>query len=297
MKRFGGTFSGKKIALGVPEITIVGYTCSIEGRAVSKSAIAKVEKWQCCKDVGEVRRFLGLLGVGRIWIKNFGEIVRPMVQLTRKENEFEWTEVHQESMDRAKKAFLDCGVIKPLDYGRIDTHPPILAIDASQTGCGVEIAQMDEQGRRRPARFMSIYYNEVQQRYSQPKLELYGIYVGMRAARQWLYGCKFILETDCSSIKGMINAPSYPSAAETRWCWYILTNHFEIKHVAGEKHKVADALSRRRAEPDDSDEEDPEEWLDKYCGEKFAGEAFVDDDREALEAWDGQDLSAGYDSA
>lgn len=42
---------------------------------------------------------------------------------------------------------------------------------------------MDEKGRRRPARYMSIYYDEVQQRYSQPKLELYGVFIAMKAAR------------------------------------------------------------------------------------------------------------------
>jgi hypothetical protein len=42
---------------------------------------------------------------------------------------------------------------------------------------------MDEQGWRRYVRYVSIYYNKVQQCYSWPKLELYSIYVGMRAAR------------------------------------------------------------------------------------------------------------------
>lgn len=127
---------------------------------------------------------------------------------------------------------------------------------------------MDEKGRRRPARYMSIYYDEVQQRYSQPKLELYGVFIAMKAARPWIHGCRFILEHNCTSLKQMINSPSYPSVAEGRRVWYILSNDFEMKHVPGNKHLVANAMSRRPRQIEDStdDENNGEEFLDLRCG-------------------------------
>jgi hypothetical protein len=296
MKKFGGTFSAKKLFLGVPEIKMVGSVCSMEGRRVAKSAVAKLDKWESCRTRKEVRSILGLLGVARMWIPRFGDIVRPLVELTRHEEKtFVWTDKESKALATAKEAMKQCGVIRPINYDNIEKYPPILAIDASQIACGVELAQMDEQGRRRPARYMSIYYNEVQQRYSQPKLELYGIYVGMRAARQWVHGCKFILETDCSSVKQMINAPSFPSASEARWCWYIQTNHFELRHVPGYKHKTADALSRRPKQPDDSEEEDPEEYLDQRCGNVLAHPVVstFEDDRAPYDDWDGSPVTMG----
>lgn len=106
---------------------------------------------------------------------------------------------------------MNCGVLRPIDYLRVDKYPPIFAVDASNTACGLDLTQMDEKGRRRPALYTSIYYDEVQQRYSQPKLELYGVFIAMKAARPWNHGCRFILEHNCTSLKQMINSPSYPS--------------------------------------------------------------------------------------
>jgi hypothetical protein len=167
MKRFGGTFSGKKIELGVREVKIVGYVCSLDGRRVAGSAIAKLEKWVVCKNPHEVRMLLGLLGVARIWVKGFGAMVRPLVNLTKGSvADFEWTKDCDEAVQKAKEAVKSCGVLKPLDYSVIDRRPPILAVDASTDGCGIEIAQIDEKGRRRTARFMSVYYTDVQRRYT-----------------------------------------------------------------------------------------------------------------------------------
>ena len=187
MKRYGGTFSGGKIHLGVPAIEMVGYECSAEGRRITKSATAKITKWPPCRNVTEVRGFLGVVGICRNWIKGYGLLARPLYDLTKCTNrEFEWTDVHAEAMERVKAAVLASGAIRPVDYTRLEEYPPILAINASQIGCGIELAQMGEDGKRYPARFMSKYYNSVQQRYSQPKLELYGIYVGMQAARLYV---------------------------------------------------------------------------------------------------------------
>lgn len=323
MKRYGGTFSAKKLQLAVPEVLMVGYMCSFEGRRVTKEAMAKIDKWTVCHNKKDVRSVLGVLGRARMWIRNYGQIVRPMVDLTKVDgSEFAWTADAAAALEAAKEAFRNCGVIRPIDYSVIDKYPPILAIDASYMGCGIELAQMDAESRRQPARFMTVYYNEMQQRYSQPKLELYGIFVGMKVARPWVHGCKFILETDCSSVKQMINAPSYPSAAEGRWCMYILSNHFEFKHVPGTTHIVPDALSRRPQQDDDSDDEDLERWLDdRYddydvAASNVQGEAEAvanaeepgldsedeaaeadaavqvelsrDDDRRAYDRWDGQ---------
>lgn len=269
MKRYGGTFSGKKLALGVPEVTMVGCVCSLEGRLINKTGLEKLAKWETCRTKKDLRHVLGVLGVARTWIRRYGELVKPMNDLLKlTDSEFEWNEEAARALAAAKEAVMNCGVLRPIDYSRVDKYPPILAVDASNTACGLELAQMDEKGRRRPARYMSIYYDEVQQRYSQPKLELYGVFIAMKAARPWIHGCRFILEHDCISLKQMINSPSYPSATEGRWVWYILSNDFEMKHVPGNKHLAADAMSRRPRQIDDStdDENNGEEFLDLRCG-------------------------------
>lgn len=269
MKRLGGTFSGGKLQLAVDSIEMVGYLCSAQGRKITKRATSKILNWPPCTNVKGVRGFLGTVGPGRNWVKGYGLMARPLVDLTRKsQKEFVWSAAQESAMKQIKQAVLNSGWIRPLDHSRVEEFPFIVAIDSSQQGCGVELAQMGEDGKRYPARFLSFYFNEVQQRYSQPKLELYGVFVGLRAVRHYVHGTRFILEVDCSAIKQMISNPVLPNGPEGRWCWYIKMNDFILKHVPAEKHQVPDGLSRRdRAAEDTASDTDPEEWLDHYCGE------------------------------
>ncbi|TYJ51344.1 hypothetical protein B9479_008086 [Cryptococcus floricola] len=318
MKRFGGTFSAKKLEVAVKEIKMVGFMCSHEGRRVTHDAMAKVEKWTECRSKKDVRSILGILGRGRIWIKGYGDMVRPLVELTKSDGtHFEWPAAAAAALEKAKEAFLSCGVIRPVDYSDLNKYPIIVAVDASQFGCGIELAQMDSDGRRRIARCMSVYYNETQQRYGQAKLELFGVFVALKIAKPWIHGCKFILETDCSSVKQMITGANFPSAAESRWCAYIQLHHFEFRHIPGTKHEVADALSRRPHQVDDSDQDsDFGEILDATVGMTSHGPFQVhvlngddaddsqedsdhdhdanlrldDEDRLAEDRWDGQPM-------
>ena len=140
----------------------------------------------------------------------------------------------------------------------------ILAVDTSKFAVGIVLLQIDEEGRRRPARYGSIPLNEVEQRYSQPKLELYGLYRALRAFRLYLIGVKnLIVEVDAKYIKGMLNAPDLqPNAAMNRWIQGIMMFDVTLKHVPGKDHHAADALSRRPLGKGEEVVEDDDTWLD-----------------------------------
>ncbi len=62
MKYSGGTFSGFKSVLCAAEITVVGHLCSFEGRKPTPERIKVIENWGPCKNVSDVRAFLGQPG-------------------------------------------------------------------------------------------------------------------------------------------------------------------------------------------------------------------------------------------
>jgi hypothetical protein len=82
--------------------------------------------------------------------------------------------------------------------------------------------------------------------YSQPKLEIYGLYCALRSLRLYLIGVKnLIVEVDARYIQGMLTNPDIsPSASINRWIVAILTFHFDLMHVVG-THHGPDGLSRR----------------------------------------------------
>ena len=82
VKHAGGIFSAHKLFLGVPEVNIVSHTCNYEGQIPDQTQVSKIQCWPACRDVMEVRGFLGTCGVVHIFIEKFAEISQPLVQLT-----------------------------------------------------------------------------------------------------------------------------------------------------------------------------------------------------------------------
>jgi transposase InsO family protein len=266
MGKYGGTFSGKKVRLCDEVMTIVGFSCSYLGRKPTETSVKKISTWPPCRNVKEVRGFLGTVGPARNWIKNYAALARPLVRLTAgkiSDKDFRWTKEADEAFDKVKRAIEECGWMRPINYTSLDMI--YLAVDSSHIAVGWEIGQ-DHNGIRRPARFGSLTFNEREGRYSQAKLELYGVFKALKKCSQWIYGRKVRLEVDAKYLIEMVNSPELPNSAMTRWLWYIHNFDLQFVHVPANKHVVVDGLSRRRKSVDDSTEEDDEEWLDKICG-------------------------------
>ena len=273
----GATVSAKKLFMCRPEVIVVGQTCNYEGRIPDKSKVSKIRNWPPCETKTEVRGFLGTAGTVRIWIKDFSAISRPLVHLTKKDVSFEWGEKEQHAMDTLKSAVVSSPAIRPLDY--LSSNEVILAVDSSHIAVGYILSQVNNDGKRCPARFGSIMWNDRESRYSQAKLELYGLFRALKSVKVWIIGVKdFTIEVDAQYIKGMINNPDIqPNASMNRWLTGIQTFDFKLRHVSATKHQGPDGLSRRRRGEGDREEEDSEEeadeWIDEVlgCGVWIAG--------------------------
>jgi hypothetical protein len=260
----GATVSAKKLFIAVPEIIILGHKCNYEGRIPDDSKIARIRDWPPCKNITDVRAFLGTTGFMRIWIKNYSAIARPLVNLTRKGETFVWQQQHEEAMQALKDAIISSPALVSIDY--TSDRPVYLAVDSSTRGVGWILSQESDDGRRRPARFGSISWNERESRYSQAKIELYGLFRALRALRFHLVGLHhLIVEMDAQYIRGMLNNPDIqPNATINRWIAAIHLFDFKLVHIPADKHQGPDGLSRRTpAEGEDNDgNDDPEEWID-----------------------------------
>ena len=267
IRKAGGTFSGKKSDFCLPEVIVVGHKCTYEGRLPDETRVQKVRDWPLCKDVSEVRGFLGTAGTVRIFIKNFAVHAFPLVQLTKKDVQFKFDEPERRAMRTIKHLVITSPAIRAIDYacGR----EVILAVDSSWRAVGFILSQMGSDSKRYPSRFGSITWNEREQKYSQPKIELYGLFRALRNVRLFIVGVRnFTVEVDAKYIKGMINNPDFqPNATINRWIAGILLFDFKLRHVPGKEHSPADGLSRRPVAPEDSpEEEDYNDWIDESYG-------------------------------
>jgi hypothetical protein len=104
-------------------------------------------------------------------------------------------------------------------------------------------------------------------RYSQPKLELFGLYRALRHWRLYIIGAKKLqVEVDAKYIQGLLNNPDLqPDAAVNRWIQGILMFHFALIHVPANKFQGPDALSRCEPAEGETVESDDDSWLDEIA--------------------------------
>jgi RNase H-like domain found in reverse transcriptase len=86
---------------------------------------------------------------------------------------------------------------------------------------------------------------EWESKYSQLKLELFGLYHALHTWQIYLIGVKtFHVEVDTQYIKGMLNELDLkPNAAVNRWIEGILMFDFVFIHVPAMKFRGPDTLS------------------------------------------------------
>ena len=245
------------------------------GRLPDQTRVDKIVNWGPCKDLSEVRMFLGTVGVCRIFIQNFARHANTLVNLTRKGVTFEFGPTQIEAQVDLKQALLNSPVLRPIDYQ--SDLPVILAVDTLQIAVSFYLCQADPVMPKKCyfARFGSLPLNDCEQHFLQPKLELYGLYRALCAYKMFLVGVRnLIVEVNARYIKGMLNNPDIaPSASVNQWIVSILTFHFELRHMPSKVHSP-DGLSRRPSQPNndsnseesDKETEEFEDWIDNLYG-------------------------------
>ena len=285
----GITASGKKLVLATPRLHIVGTIVSKEGWHLEHGLVTKIFNWGPLTSVTDVRSFLGTAGVGRKWIKGFSLIAKPLTQLTRiaVQREFYFSPEAEAAQKELKRLISSAPVLVKLDYdsakklSRLDPLPRssehglvVVGIDSCQNGTGWILFQMVEK-EKHPVIFGSCTFNDTESRYSQAKLELYGVFRAIKDLRHRIWGIHFRIDVDAKFLIEMVKQPDLPNAPMTRWISYIALFDYVMNHVPAASHVAVDGLSRRRRVPEDSEEEDAEEYLDKFTSASTFGSCSV----------------------
>ena len=113
--------------------------------------IKGVQNWPKPTTVTEVRAFIGFCNYYRIFIKNFAGCVKPLVNLTKKDVPWQWTEEEQAAMDDLINAITSEPV---LAHPQLD-QPFELEVDASGYAIGAVLMQRQEDKKRHPVAFFS----------------------------------------------------------------------------------------------------------------------------------------------
>jgi hypothetical protein len=93
----------EKCSFRVKEVEFLGMTISAEGIKMNDDKVKAILEWPTPKTVRGVRSFLGLANFYRRFIKDYAQVARPLNDLTKKDQAFEWKDSQQTAFNTLKQ--------------------------------------------------------------------------------------------------------------------------------------------------------------------------------------------------
>ena len=233
----------KKCRFLQTSVEFLGHVVTADGISPTPSRVECIKNWPIPTNISELRAFLGLANYYRKFIAGFSSMAAKLWDLTSTNAEFVWTSAHTEEFQKLKEAFK-----QSLMLSYPDTEKPfIIETDASASGIGGVLLQVDNNGHERPVAFESHKLTDAQRKYSAYELELYGLLHNLKKFRCYVEGTNFTVRTDHKALISIFNERSGDLPAPlTRWLNEIaLYQPFQIEFKAGRENIPADVLSRR----------------------------------------------------
>lgn len=221
------------------EVLYLGHVVSAEGIKPDPDKIRVVKDYPQPLNSDEVRRFVAFTNYYRKFIPNFAQITAPLNSLCKKNVKFEWTTQCQNSFQTIKNKLISPPVLQYPQFDKDNTF--ILQTDASGFALGAVLNNKN----RRPVAFASRTLNKAEKNYPTIEKELLAIVWAVKYFRPYLYGKRFIIETDHKPLVYLFNM-SNPSSRLMKFRLLLEEYDFDVVYVKGKDNVPPDTLSRMR---------------------------------------------------
>src|SRR5256885_4609998 len=182
---------------------------------------------------------LGLFSYYRKFVKDFSRIAKPLLALLKKDIPFEWTNKQQNAFDYLKKRLMEAPILQYPDFNK----PFLIYTDASGTGLGAVLSQLNDEGKECVIAYASRSLNKAECNYGITDQECLAIVWAVKHFEQYLGLLPFKVVTDHFALK-FLQTAEMPTGRRAQWIMYLQQFDFEIVHRLGKENKNADALSR-----------------------------------------------------
>ena len=151
-------------------VKYLGHVVSREGVMADPDKVRKVATWPVPTSTKETQSFLGFANYYRRFIRDFAEIAKPLHRLTEKTAPFNWTVECQAAFQELRQRLTSALILAHPDF----SQQFILDTDASDTGMGAVLSQVDREGRERAIAYGSRLLSKTERRYCVTRRELLG---------------------------------------------------------------------------------------------------------------------------
>lgn len=229
-------------------ISFLGHVISDKGVSPMPAKLDAIEKMKHPTNTSELKTFLGIVNYYRKFLRDPATILDPLHQLLKKDVPWQWKEEQNNAFKAIKSLLSSWRVLTPFD----PCKPLVITTDASPVGIGAVLSHRTEEGEN-PIGFVSRSLNQAERNYSQTEREALAIIFGVLKFQNYLYGHKFVIETDHRPLLGLFGkgyATSKIAAGRiSRWCVFLNQFEYTMLYKEGTKILHADTLSRFPVSP------------------------------------------------
>ncbi|OWR52012.1 putative orf [Danaus plexippus plexippus] len=204
-----------------------------------KDNLIAIKDFPTPKNKKNIRQFLGKINFYGKYIPNISIILEPLHNLLRKDQNFTWTKICQESFDKIKNMLC----LRPI----LEIFDPDLPIhiytDASIQGIGAILKQPQKNGEEKPCAYFSRKLNDSQKRKKAIYLEGLAIKESVKYWQHWLIGKKFKVFSDHKPLE-KLNIKARTDEELGDLAYYLSQFNFEVIYSPGRDNVEADSLSR-----------------------------------------------------
>lgn len=217
------------------ETEFLGHIVTETGIRPNPEKISCVKKFPLPKSAKEIKQFMGLTGYYRKFIRDYSKIAKPMTKYLKKDMKIDIDDPEYiNSFETLKTLLTNDPILRYPDLSKIFT----LTTDASNFALGAILSQEGH-----PICYASRTLNGHEQNYSTIEKELLAIIWATQYFRPYLFGKKFIIETDHRPLTWLFSIKE-PNSKLVRWRLKLSEYDYEIRYKRGVKNGNADALSR-----------------------------------------------------
>lgn len=225
-------------------VEYLGYVIEKSGLRPSPNKIKAIQEMPEPTNIKELEAFIGMINYYGKFIKDFSDICAPLNQLRKKDMPFQWNSTCKEAFKKLTTALTEDSILAHYD----PKLPLVLAADASSKGVGISLLHRFPDGTERPVMYGSKTLNPAEQKYSQIEREGLAIVYGIKKFHKFLWGRKFILQTDCRPLMHILNSkkgiPQTIANRLQRWSLVLMNYSFTVEYVPTSKFGKVDGLSR-----------------------------------------------------
>jgi len=159
----------------VREVGFLGVVIGLEGIKMEEEKVKGVLDWPIPKCVKDVQKFLGLANYYHQFIEGFTSIARPLHDIVRKDQKWDWTEKQEKAFRELKERFTKELVLAALDLDK----KMRMEVDALNYATGGVLSMKYEDKLWRLVAFLSKSLNETERNYEIHDKEMLAIIRGL----------------------------------------------------------------------------------------------------------------------